>query len=201
MKFLFFSFFFISYSAHSYFVNEMDRDKVGRVKKLNLQMNGAMSSTSVNTKASDTTEATTASLTHVGFSPEVKYFLSQKLCLDFNYFSLTEASDNSQSNGYGLGVNYYFYGNGVSEILKLGNTEVYKTPGLSMFAGLDYKTRSLEAETLIIKFNGFHLKAGLDYHLNHHLFLTGSLGMDSLTSGETRTLTSTVIQAGLGTTY
>jgi hypothetical protein len=157
--------------------------------------------TSIDTLGSDSTEASSSTITHIGALPTLTYFISTRIAVNLKFFTSTESTGSSISSGNELGARYYFLGEGASQEIKSDSISILTRPRLTYFAELNYKTRTFEAETTVLKFMGINAAIGADLFLNDQYFVTSTVSYDYMFSGAIRELSGLNLMAGIGSTF
>lgn len=180
---------------------DVPREKILEHEKVNLSLNSFYWFSSVETTASDTSEAASSTITHLGVMPHVTYFISDKHGIVGSYFTSSTFSSTTVSSGYEVGYRWYAIGEGSTTRLQSTALSLLRRPRTSWFLEGAYKSRTFEAETTSVNFLGVSAKLGVDFHLSERLYFTANFNYDYMFSGESRTMTSLNGSLGIGTTY
>ncbi len=190
--------FSLSLFAEDDVVFQLSSKDLNEKNLIHISLKSYFQQTTVDTKASLDTNQTSTSISTIGISPEINYFITPNIALSFAFYMGQDTTSASESSGIEFGGRYYFSNSAISTILESDVVDLIRSPTWAFFGDLHFKSRSIEAETTNIKFSGLSLRGGVDYHLKHNYFLTGLIALDSLTSGDLRTSSAFSFSAGLG---
>jgi len=182
------------FSCHSMAVSIQSR------AKFKAQLGFGITNVSATTKATDdTTTASSTQFTQIEIRPTLIFFPTTRLAMAIYYFQ-TSLGDYSTS-GFGANGRWYYLGRGTIEESFIDNKKISMTPTFAPYVEFGIKQQSFEAETINIKYSGFEVGLGTDWHLKNSYYLNFALQIGSLASGASRTVLSQSLLVAVGRAF
>lgn len=166
--------------------------------KFHLSTTGIATNSDINSKASETSLASSGKMSVFGQNLSAQYFLNESWALVGNYFFALVVDIDAEIQGFDLGVEYFPLKNGASKELSILGSTLLTSPEWAPYVALNASTRDVQFSTVNFKFQGIQLQAGTYWHFKSDLFLKGHLLYEMHNNNNVRTLTTTGLGFGVG---
>jgi hypothetical protein len=155
---------------------------------------------SLESEDSSSSELTSSSFTMAGTNLNIDYFYSSKWAFHFNYYIAMILSIDAEVQGFDIGVKYYLK-DGASKDIEFSGSSLQMDPKYSYFLFANASTKNFQFAAVSLKFQGFELGAGFDWHLNKNYFLRAEGSLEMLFNNNIRTYSATGAAFAIGFKY
>lgn len=170
-------------------------------KKMTLTLSGYYDQVKISTTDSSNTSEGSDNLTIFGSQLALDYFFKENFSLTGKFFTSHSSDVQVESQGFSLGIKYYYYNLGYKSKSHIGNIIVETASGFSSFIGLNYGTEEYQYSLYSVNLKGFSLETGLDYSLSNDYLIRGSLYLKSQTDPSSIESNSIGLTLGIGYSF
>jgi hypothetical protein len=165
--------------------------------KFKAQMDFGITHISTDTKATKTAAKSSSSFNQVELRPTLYYYPFEKIAIGLYYFQTTLIEDYNTS-GFGGALKWHFLSRGTISESTIDNKKIIMTPTFSPYMDIGFKRQSFEGETIVVKYSGFEVGLGADWHMKNNYYINMCLRTSSLASGTSRSVFSQSLFVGFG---